>query len=77
MPVAAHILIPDRGRHAARRQAGRCDRRRHLGRGRDGPCDVIVRAEARSVEDLARMVVSHIQLIEGITRTVTCPVVNL
>ena len=42
-----------------------------------GPYDVIVRAEAHSVDDLGRMVVSHIQLIEGITRTVTCPVVNL
>ncbi len=42
-----------------------------------GPYDVIVRAEAPSVDDLGRMVVSHIQLIEGITRTVTCPVVNL
>ena len=42
-----------------------------------GPYDVIVRAEASSVDDLGRMVVSQIQLIEGITRTVTCPVVNL
>jgi DNA-binding Lrp family transcriptional regulator len=42
-----------------------------------GPYDVIVRAEAASVDELGRMVVSQIQLIEGITRTVTCPVVNL
>jgi DNA-binding Lrp family transcriptional regulator len=42
-----------------------------------GPYDVIVRTQAPSVDDLGRMVVSHIQLIEGITRTVTCPVVNL
>ena len=42
-----------------------------------GPYDVIVRAEAATVDDLGRMVVSQIQLIEGITRTVTCPVVNL
>ncbi len=42
-----------------------------------GPYDVIVRTEADSVDDLGRMVVSQIQLIEGITRTVTCPVVNL
>lgn len=42
-----------------------------------GPYDVIVRAEAGSVDELGRMVVSQIQLIEGITRTVTCPVVNL
>jgi DNA-binding Lrp family transcriptional regulator len=42
-----------------------------------GPYHVIVRAEAPSVDDLGRLVVSQIQLIEGITRTVTCPVVNL
>ena len=42
-----------------------------------GPYDVIVRAKAESMDDLGRLVVSHIQLIEGITRTVTCPVVNL
>ena len=42
-----------------------------------GPYDVIVRAEAPSVDDLGRLVVSQIQQIEGITRTVTCPVVNL
>ncbi len=42
-----------------------------------GPYDVIARAEARSVDELGKLVVSHIQRIEGITRTVTCPVVNL
>ncbi|HMD46070.1 MAG TPA: Lrp/AsnC ligand binding domain-containing protein [Acidimicrobiales bacterium] len=42
-----------------------------------GPYDVIARAESPSVDDLGRMVVSKIQRIEGITRTVTCPVVNL
>lgn len=42
-----------------------------------GPFDVIVRANAESMDDLGRMVVSHIQFIEGITRTVTCTVVNL
>ena len=42
-----------------------------------GPYDVVVRAEAGSVDDLGKMVVSRVQLIEGITRTLTCPVVNL
>jgi DNA-binding Lrp family transcriptional regulator len=42
-----------------------------------GPYDVIVKAEADSVDDLGKMVVSQIQLVEGITRTLTCPVVNL
>ena len=42
-----------------------------------GPYDVIVRAEAGSVDDLGKMVVSRVQLIDGITRTLTCPVVHL
>jgi len=42
-----------------------------------GPYDVIVRAEAPSLDDLGRMVVSQIQAVDGITRTFTCPVVNL
>ncbi len=42
-----------------------------------GPYDVIVRAESGSVDELGKMVVSRVQLIEGITRTLTCPVVNL
>ena len=42
-----------------------------------GPYDVIVRAEADSVDELGKMVVSRVQLIDGITRTLTCPVVHL
>ena len=42
-----------------------------------GPYDVIVRAEAGSIDELGKMVVSRVQLIDGITRTLTCPVVNL
>jgi DNA-binding Lrp family transcriptional regulator len=42
-----------------------------------GPYDVIVRAGAETMDELGQMVVGRIQLIEGIIRTVTCPVVNL
>ncbi|PRX95645.1 Lrp/AsnC family transcriptional regulator [Allonocardiopsis opalescens] len=42
-----------------------------------GPYDVIVRAEAPNVDDLGRLVVARIQAIDGITRTLTCPVVRL
>jgi DNA-binding Lrp family transcriptional regulator len=42
-----------------------------------GPYDVIVRAEAKSVDDLGKLVVARIQAVEGITRTLTCPVVHL
>jgi DNA-binding Lrp family transcriptional regulator len=42
-----------------------------------GPYDVIVKTEAPSLDELGKMVVSQIQAVEGITRTFTCPVVNL
>jgi len=42
-----------------------------------GPYDVIVRAEAVSVDELGRLVVAKIQGVTGITRTLTCPVVHL
>ncbi|MEU6233789.1 Lrp/AsnC ligand binding domain-containing protein [Kitasatospora sp. NPDC047058] len=42
-----------------------------------GPYDVIVRAEAETVDDLGRLVVAKVQQVEGITRTLTCPVVHL
>ena len=42
-----------------------------------GPYDVIVRAEAETVDDLGRLVVARVQSVDGITRTLTCPVVNL
>jgi DNA-binding Lrp family transcriptional regulator len=42
-----------------------------------GPYDVIVRAQADTVDDLGRLVVAKVQRVEGITRTLTCPVVHL
>ena len=42
-----------------------------------GPYDVIVRAEAKTVDELGKLVVAKIQSVEGITRTLTCPVVHL
>ena len=42
-----------------------------------GPYDVIVKAQADTMDELGKMVVSQVQLVEGITRTLTCPVVNL
>ncbi|MDO9379111.1 MAG: Lrp/AsnC ligand binding domain-containing protein [Nocardioidaceae bacterium] len=41
-----------------------------------GPYDVIVRAEAANVDELGQIVVSQVQGIDGITRTLTCPVVH-
>ncbi|MBI3689109.1 MAG: Lrp/AsnC ligand binding domain-containing protein [Actinobacteria bacterium] len=42
-----------------------------------GPYDVIVRAEARNVDELGKLVVAKVQAVDGITRTLTCPVVHL
>jgi DNA-binding Lrp family transcriptional regulator len=42
-----------------------------------GPYDVIVRAEASNVDELGSLVVAKVQTVEGITRTVTCPVVHI
>jgi DNA-binding Lrp family transcriptional regulator len=42
-----------------------------------GPYDVIVRADAATVDELGQLVVARVQGVAGITRTLTCPVVNL
>ena len=42
-----------------------------------GPYDVIVKTEAPTLDELGQLVVSAIQKVEGITRTFTCPIVNL
>ena len=43
-----------------------------------GPYDVIVVAEARTMDSLGKLVVSQVQGgAAGIVRTTTCPVVNL
>ena len=42
-----------------------------------GPYDVIVRVRAAGMDELGKMVVSQVQKVEGITRTLTCPIVEL
>ena len=42
-----------------------------------GPYDVIVKAAARTMDEMGNLVVARIQMVSGITRTLTCPVVNL
>ena len=42
-----------------------------------GPYDAVVHASADDVDALGKLVVAKIQAIEGITRTLTCPVVKL
>jgi DNA-binding Lrp family transcriptional regulator len=42
-----------------------------------GPYDVIVLAEGETVDELGSLVVSKVQGITGITRTLTCSVIHL
>ena len=41
-----------------------------------GPYDVIARVAAPDMDTLGQLVVSRIQAVEGITRTLTCPIVR-
>jgi DNA-binding Lrp family transcriptional regulator len=42
-----------------------------------GPYDVIARIQAPDLDQLGRLVVSRIQLIDGVTRTLTCTVLHM
>ncbi|MBX3314911.1 MAG: Lrp/AsnC ligand binding domain-containing protein [Acidimicrobiales bacterium] len=42
-----------------------------------GPYDCVVRVESASMDELGRLVVSRVQMIDGITKTTTMPVVHL
>ena len=42
-----------------------------------GPYDVIAKTETDTVDHLGRLVASQIQRVEGITRTLTCPILRL
>ncbi|HEX5542417.1 MAG TPA: Lrp/AsnC ligand binding domain-containing protein [Micromonospora sp.] len=42
-----------------------------------GPYDVVCLAEAHSVDELGKLIVSKLQIVLGITRTITCSVVHL
>ena len=78
MTVQAYILIQtDVGRAADVAHAVRQVKGVTLAEDVTGPYDVIVRAEATSVDELGRIVVAEVQNLEGITRTLTCPIVNL
>jgi DNA-binding Lrp family transcriptional regulator len=42
-----------------------------------GPYDVIALAQAAGMDDLGKLVVARIQAVDGVTRTLTCPVIEL
>ena len=41
-----------------------------------GPYDVIARVQASGLDQLGRLVVSRIQVVDGVTRTLTCMVIQ-
>ena len=41
-----------------------------------GPYDVIARVQAPGLDELGRLVVSRIQVLDGVTRTLTCTVLQ-
>jgi DNA-binding Lrp family transcriptional regulator len=41
-----------------------------------GPYDVIARLQAPNLDELGRLVVSQIQVLDGVSRTVTCVVLR-
>ena len=47
-----------------------------IAEGVTGPYDVIMRAESASMEDFGRVILSKVQAVPGITRTLTCPVTS-
>ncbi len=42
-----------------------------------GPYDVVVRVEAPTMDDLGKLVVGRVQMLDGITKTTTMPIVHL
>ncbi len=42
-----------------------------------GPYDVVARVVAPDVDSLGKLTVTKIQAVEGVTRTLTCPVVHI
>ena len=78
MVVQAYILIQtDVGKAAEVAKAIAAVKGVTLAEDVTGPYDVIVRAEARNVDELGKLVVAKVQTLDGITRTLTCPVVHI
>lgn len=78
MTVQAYVLIQTEvGKAATVVQAIRDIAGVNVAEDVTGPYDVIVRAEARNMDELGRLVVAKIQAVSGITRTLTCPVINI
>jgi len=78
MHVQAYVLIQTEvGKAAMVAQAIRAIPGVTLADDVTGPYDVIVRAQAPTMDELGKLVVAQIQAVPGVSRTLTCPVVNL
>ena len=42
-----------------------------------GPYHVIGRAQARDIDEPGKLAASRVQVVDGVTRTMTCPVIHL
>jgi DNA-binding Lrp family transcriptional regulator len=42
-----------------------------------GPYDVIARVQAPNLDELGNLVVSRVQAVAGVVRTLTCPIIHL
>ena len=75
MSVQAYILIQTEvGKASSVAKAVSAIAGVTIAEGVTGQYDVIMRAEAASMEDLGRTVLAKVQGVAGITRTLTCPV---
>jgi hypothetical protein len=41
------------------------------------PYDVIARAQAQDLDELGKLVASRVQVLDGVTPTMSCPVIHL
>jgi DNA-binding Lrp family transcriptional regulator len=72
--LSAHVLIQTVGRQ------GRAGAQRPgcvpLAEDLAGPYDVIARVQAPGLDQLGRLVVSRIQVVDGVTRTLICTAIH-
>jgi DNA-binding Lrp family transcriptional regulator len=78
MPLQAYVLVQAEPRLAGRVVAAIRDLEQVLScEVLAGPYDAIAIVEGSDLDALGNTVVSRIQLIDGISRTLTCPIVQL
>jgi DNA-binding Lrp family transcriptional regulator len=75
--LSAHVLIPTEvGKVAHIAQALSDLDGVQLAEDLAGPYDVTVRVQAPGLDQLGRLVVARIQIVDGVTRTLTCTVLH-